>query len=127
MIPWWSLVPKPLFAELRESAFPGGMAHGCELETSVLLYLRGDLVQMEKAEPDFPPTRSEFFYWDLQTPSPVFFQEFFSRYSKTGTSGDPTKASQEKGRRFVEAVVENMVRLIRELREKEIGERVDHH
>jgi creatinine amidohydrolase len=127
MIPWWSLVPKPLFAELRESAFPGGMAHGCELETSVLLYLRGDLVQMEKAEPDFPPTRSEFFYWDLQTPSPVFFQEFFSRYSKTGTSGDPTKASQEKGRRFVEAVVENMVRLIRELRDKEIGERVDHH
>lgn len=127
MAPWWSLVPKPLFTELRESAYPGGMAHGCELETSVLLYLRGDLVQMEKAEPDFPPTRSEFFYWDLQAPSPVFFQEFFSRYSKTGTSGDPTKASQEKGRRFVEGVVENMVRLIRELRAKEIAPRVDHH
>jgi creatinine amidohydrolase len=127
MIPWWNLVPKPLFTELRESAFPGGMAHGCELETSVLLYLRSDLVQMQHAEPDFPPSRSEFFYWDLQSPSPVFFQEFFSRYSRTGTSGDPTKATQEKGRRFVEAVVENMVRLIRELRAKEIAPRVDHH
>jgi creatinine amidohydrolase len=127
MVPWWNLIPKPLFGELRESAFPGGMAHGCELETSVLLYLRGDLVQMQNAEPDFPPQRSEFFYWDLQTPSPVFFQEFFSRYSRTGTLGDPTKATVEKGRRFVEGVVERLVALIREFRAREIGERVDHH
>lgn len=127
MIPWWSLVPKELFTELRESEYPGGMAHGCELETSVLLYLRGDLVQFDLAEKDFPAQRSEFFYWDLQAPSPVFFQEFFSRYSRTGTCGDPTKATVEKGRRFVEAVVERMVRLIRDLRVREIRERVDHH
>jgi creatinine amidohydrolase len=127
MASWWSLIPKDLIAELRESAFPGGMAHGCELETSVLLYLRGDLVQMEKAEPDFPPQRSEFFYWDLQSPSPIAFQEFFSRYSRTGTLGDPTKASAEKGRRFVEAVTAQMVKLIRELRAREIAPRVDHH
>ena len=127
MIPWWNLIPKPLFTELRESAYPGGMAHGCELETSVFLYLRGDLVQMDKAEPDFPVQRSEFFYWDLQTPSPLFFQEFFSRYSRTGTLGDPTKATVEKGRRFVEAAVGNMAKLIRELRAREIEPRVDHH
>ena len=41
--------------------------------------------------------RTEYFYWDLQAPSPVFFQEWFSRYSKTGTVGDPTKA-RAKGR-----------------------------
>jgi creatinine amidohydrolase len=127
MIPWWNLVPKELFKELRESEYPGGMAHGCELETSVLLYLRGDLVQMGKAERDIPVKRSEHFYWDLQSPSPVFFQEFFSRYSRTGTLGDPTKASVEKGRRFVEAVTERMVKLIQELRAREIDPRVDHH
>jgi len=127
MAPWWNLVPKELFAELRESAWPGGMAHGCELETSVLLYLRGDLVQFDKAQPDFPIQRSEFFYWDLQAASPVFFQEFFSRYSMTGTLGDPTKATAEKGRRFVEAVVERLVALIRDLRARAIEPRVDHH
>jgi creatinine amidohydrolase len=127
MVPWWSLVPKTLLAEVRESEFPGGMAHGCELETSVLLYLRGDLVQMDKAEKDMPVQRSEFFYWDLQAPSPVFFQEFFSRYSRTGTLGDPTKATLDKGRRFTEAVVDQMVRLIRELRVRRIEPRVDHH
>ncbi len=127
MVPWWSLIPKELFAELRESDYPGGMAHGCELETSVLLYLRGDLVQMDNAQSDFPSQRSEFFFWDLQAPSPVFFQEFFSRYSRSGTLGDPTKASAEKGRRFVEAVVERLIRLIRELRARAIEPRVDHH
>jgi creatinine amidohydrolase len=127
MAPWWNLLPKQLLKDLRESEFPGGMAHGCELETSVLLYLRGDLVQMDKAERDLPVQRSEFFYWDLQSPSPVFFQEFFSRYSRTGTLGDPTKASVHKGELFVKAAVETMIRLIRELRTKEIHPRVDHH
>jgi len=112
---------------LRESKFPGGMAHACELETSVLLYLRGDLVQMEKAEKDISFAKTEYFYWDLQSASPVFFQEWFSRYSRTGTVGDPTKASVEKGRRFTEAVADRMVSVIRELRERKIQPRVDHH
>ncbi len=127
MVPWWSLVPRTLLAELRESEVPGGMAHGCELETSVLLYLRGDLVQMDKAEKDINFQKSDFFYWDLQVSSPVFFQEWFSRYSKTGTVGDPTLATLAKGQRFVEAVIEQMIKLIREFREREIRPRVDHH
>jgi creatinine amidohydrolase len=103
------------------------MAHGCELETSVLLYLRGDLVQFEKATRDINFQSTEFFYWDLAAPSPVFFQEWFSRYSKTGTVGDPTKATREKGQKFVEAVVERMVALLKEFRVREIRPRVDHH
>jgi creatinine amidohydrolase len=127
MASWWSLIPRDLLTKLRESEFPGGMAHGCELETSVLMHLRGDLVQIDKAERDISFQPTEFFYWDLQSPSPIFFQEWFSRYSRTGTVGDPTKASAEKGRIFVEAVVERMVALIREFRERKIADRVDHH
>jgi creatinine amidohydrolase len=127
MVSWWSLIPKALLQELRESEFPGGMAHGCELETSVLLYLRGDLVQFDKAKRDINFQPTEFFYWDLAVPSPVFFQEWFSRYSKTGTVGDPTKATKEKGEKFVKAVVERMVTLIGEFRAREIRARVDHH
>ena len=127
MVSWWSLIPRELLRELRESEYPGGMAHGCELETSVLLHLRGDLVQMEKAEKDINFQRTEFFFWDLEGGSPVFFQEWFSRYSKTGTVGDPTKATVEKGEKFVSAVVARMVDLLREFRAREIGKRVDHH
>jgi creatinine amidohydrolase len=127
MVSWWSLIPRSVISELRESEYPGGMAHGCELETSVLLYLRPDLVQLEKAERDMHFASSEFFYWDLERPSPVVFQEWFSRYSKTGTVGDPTKATKAKGEQFVNAVVERMVALIQEFRERKIGARVDHH
>jgi len=127
MVSWWSLIPKELFRELRESEYPGGMAHGCELETSVLLHLRGDLVQMDKAERDINFQRTEYFFWDLEGGSPVFFQEWFSRYSKTGTVGDPTKANVAKGEKFVAAVVARMIDLLREFRAREIGKRVDHH
>jgi creatinine amidohydrolase len=127
MASWWSLIPRELLRDLRESEYPGGMAHGCELETSVLLYLRGDLVQMNHAQKDMPVQKSEFFYWDLERPSPICFQEFFSRYSKTGTLGDPTKATLDKGRRFTEATVDALVRLIRDFRARKIEQRVDHH
>ncbi len=127
MVSWWSLIPRELLSQLRESEFPGGMAHGCELETSVLLYLRPDLVQMDKASKDISFQPTEFFYWDLQAPSPVFFQEWFSRYSRTGTVGDPTLATQEKGQRFVEVVTDRLVALIREFRDRQIAARVDHH
>ncbi|MBI1786827.1 MAG: creatininase family protein [Acidobacteria bacterium] len=127
MVSWWSLIPRDLLKQLRESEFPGGMAHGCELETSVLLYLRGDLVQFEKAEKDIHFQKTEFFYWDLEAPSPVVFQEWFSRYSRTGTVGDPTKATREKGEKFVEAVVDRLVVLLGEFRDRKIEPRVDHH
>jgi creatinine amidohydrolase len=127
MVSWWSLIPKSVLSELRESEYPGGMAHGCELETSVLLYLRPDLVQFEKAERDMHFTASEFFYWDLERPSPIAFQEWFSRYSKTGTVGDPTKATKDKGEQFVNVVVDRLVSLIGEFQERKIGARVDHH
>jgi creatinine amidohydrolase len=127
MVSWWSLIPKALFTQLRESEKPGGMAHGCELETSVLLHLRPDLVQMELAEKDISFAPTEFFYWDLETPSPVVFQEWFSRYSRTGAVGDPTKATAEKGGKFVAAVVDRMCALLDDFRSREIRPRVDHH
>jgi creatinine amidohydrolase len=97
------------------------------LETSVILHFRPDLVQMEKAERDMDYPHSKYFFWDLQKPSTVRFQEFFSRNSRTGTKGDPTSASAEKGRRVVECVVENMIELVREFRARPILPRVDHH
>ncbi|MCI0420835.1 MAG: creatininase family protein [Acidobacteria bacterium] len=127
LVSWWSLIPQNVLQEIRESEFPGGMAHGCELETSVMLQLRPDLVQMHKAEKDIHFEKSNFIWWDLQQPSPVTYQEWFSRYSKTGTVGDPTKASSEKGKRVVEAVVSRLAEFLDEFRLRTIYPRVDHH
>jgi creatinine amidohydrolase len=126
MVPWWGL-GEPAIGAIRESEYPGGMSHGCELETSVLLYLRPDLVDMTKATKDIHFQPSRWIYWDLQRPPPVRFMEFFSRMSKTGTLGDPTLATRDKGERVVTCVVDNLVDLIRDFRRRRIEPRVDHH
>jgi len=82
---------------------------------------------MDKAERDISYPKSKYFYWDLQKGSPIHFQEFFSRNSRTGTKGDPTTASAAKGKSVVECVVGNMVELVREFRAREIRPRIDHH
>ena len=45
---WPSLITG-LLKETRESPFPGGMSHACELETSVYLYLNESAVYMDRA------------------------------------------------------------------------------
>lgn len=127
LVSWWSLIPRDLLRAVRESERPGGMLHACELETSAILHLRPDLVQFEKARKEIGFDRSEFFSWDLEGGSPVVFQEWFSRFSETGTVGDPTKATGEKGRKFIEAAVERLVSLLQDFRAREIRPRVDHH
>jgi len=127
LISWWSLIPPQLLRELRESEYPGGMAHACELETSVLMYLRGDLVQLDKMDREINLAPSEFFFWDLETPSRLIYQEWASRNSQTGTFGDPTKATVAKGEKFVNAAVDRLKVLLREFRARELKPRVDHH
>ena len=126
LVSWWGL-GKEIIAEIRESQFPGGLSHACEAETSALLYLRPDLVQMDKAEKDFSAQTSEHIWWDLQTPSPVAFTEWWSRNSKEGVVGDPTLATREKGEKLVEGIAEELARFLKEFRAREIRPRTDHH
>ncbi len=46
---WWNLltVDKEFLPRWRQSKFPGGCAHACELETSLYLYLDGDNVRKD--------------------------------------------------------------------------------
>ncbi|HJW74078.1 MAG TPA: creatininase family protein [Thermoleophilia bacterium] len=111
---------------VRESEFPGGMAHACELETSIYLALAPALVQMDKAEKDisFPP--SDYFYIDWVN-GPGSMMEYWSTLSRTGTMGDPTLASAEKGRVLLDAAVDELVMVIGEMKKREIRKRIDHH
>jgi creatinine amidohydrolase/Fe(II)-dependent formamide hydrolase-like protein len=85
MVPWWNLVPKELFKSFASRNIRRAWRTAANSNVGSALPC-GELVQMDKAARDIPVQRSEYFYWDLQAPSPVFFQEFFSRYSKTARS-----------------------------------------
>lgn len=124
---WWSLF-RPEDFTWRESEWPGGFSHGCELETSLVLFLRPEVVDMSKAVRTMDSVqRSENIYWDLQKGAPVFFQEWWSRNSLTGVQGDPTVATAEKGRLIHETATSRIADFIEEFSRREIRLRQDVH
>ncbi len=67
---WWMLlnVDKEFMPRWRQSKFPGGCAHACELETSLYLYLDGDNVrkdQIRNGTISFNEEDSPFMWVDL--------------------------------------------------------------
>jgi creatinine amidohydrolase len=105
---------------LREAKQTGGMSHGCELETSLMLHLRPELVDMAKAVCDISQPDSKFYWRDLLRGSRGVAMADLTRHaSRTGLVGDPTVATAEKGRRFLEIIVANCVEFLTEFAARE--------
>ena len=122
----WPSLALDEIRKVRESE-PGGMAHACELETSVYLHLDSRRVEMDQAKKEVGMPDSEFIWMDLLEGPPVLLMDHWSRFSKSGVSGDPTLATAEKGEIIFEAVVNAFIRLVREFKMRKRGERTDHH
>lgn len=105
----WALATEKV-NEMRESRFPGGMAHACEFETSIYLHLRPDLVYTDRLiERETPCSMNEFIYDDLFGTGPVHMVERYSRISESGVEGDPKLASAEKGKAFAECSITKLI------------------
>ncbi len=84
-----------------------GGTHADESETSMLLYLEPAAVDMTRAVKDFHPKRPGPFSRSPSGPG---------TYSPTGTWGDPTLATRQKGERLVTGLVQSIVEDIAALR-----------
>lgn len=84
-----------------------GGTHADEGETSMMLYIAPETVDMSKAVKDYDsrPNRKGL------TRDP----EGSGTYSPTGIWGDPTLATKEKGRIIVEATIAEIIRQVEEL------------
>jgi creatinine amidohydrolase len=122
----WDLIGDKI-AERRESQFPGGISHACELETSLYLHLAPERVDMSKAVKEIPPPRTSFNWNDLGKGSPVKMVPWWSQLTKSGVIGDATLATAEKGRFWFEAEVERLTQFCREFRALELPPRSDRH
>lgn len=112
----WNLA-RDLAAELRETGV-GGMAHACEYETSWYLFLDPAAVKMALAVPDVMAQRTGYTWADLMAgDGPVAFTDDWSRVSNgSGVEGDPRTASIEKGARYAEEEVTNLIRFCAEFK-----------
>ena len=104
----WDDLEPPEVEELAEQRFGG---HGDEIETSIVLHLRPDLVHMELAPTDYRGAEG--------AAAPGYRPGIFSRdpddpeYSTTGIFGDATLATADKGRRAVDLMIREWVRALR--------------
>ena len=84
-----------------------GGTHADESETSMMLYIAPETVDMSKAVKDFDPRPGR----RGLTRNP----EGAGTFSPSGVYGDPTLATKEKGKIIVEATVREIVRQVRDL------------
>lgn len=95
LVNFWQMLPEKV-AEVFDD--PGD--HAGELETSMLLHLHPEWVRMDQAGPG---KRNAFVVANLQQPGVWTPRPWNATHPDTG-SGDPSKATAEKGERYVEAV-----------------------
>lgn len=104
----------PFVDEIRDSDI-GGIAHGGEFETSLMLHLRPDLVKQERTNVTYrgePYTHASREMFDTGTLSPY---RSFAEMSETGELGDPTLATPEKGEELLANLVAELATIIREI------------
>ena len=129
---WWNLLTvDPAFLPgWRQSKFPGGCAHACELETSLYLYLDGDNVRKDQVKSDvirFNEENSPFNWVDLFAAGPATLVSWTSSYSETGVLGEAELASAEKGREAYEEAVKQLTRFVTWFRDRPVDARRDRH
>ena len=130
---WWNMLRvNPDFVDsFRESVFPGGSGHACEIETSAYLCLASDKVQMDRAKDYiawYNQKGATGFQWaDAFGSGPVSLVEWTSTFVEEGVFGQPTLATAEKGQRIIEEAVSRLVQFVEEFQDRVPRPRVDHH
>lgn len=85
-----------------------GMVHACEFETSLMLALKPELVDMSKAVREYPEKPR------LYGKSSISLGDL----SKSGVYGDATKATKEKGEKMLDLFVTDMEQILMEAYEE---------
>jgi creatinine amidohydrolase len=120
---WWDFALET-FDQIRDSGI-GGAAHACELETSLYLALRPDLVQQDKIEDDYAPDRAPWIVHDFSGRGVVQFMEFWSQRSHSGVEGAPSLATAAKGAQLLDATVARLHEFAAFFRDMELPVRRD--
>jgi creatinine amidohydrolase len=101
------------------------MAHACELETSLYLAIRPELVQMDRAVRETSIGSRSTPGWTGRTGRSVKGQ--WSGWTESGVIGDATAATVEKGRAWLERAVEEICEYIDDMAGRRARPGQDHH
>ncbi|MFC4551075.1 MULTISPECIES: creatininase family protein [Halorussus] len=103
--------------EIRESDV-GGMAHGGEFETSLMLHLHADLVTMDEADAEYLDEPYDRGTKDLLVGGALSTYRPFEEYSTSGAIGDPSLASAVKGAELFDRLGDELADVLRAVSEQ---------
>jgi len=104
--------------DVKQAVFEAPGDHADEMETSLLLYLCPDLVELDEAGAG---ARVPFAIQALAQPG-VWTPRPWSKCHPDTGSGDPSRATAEKGKRYFEAVASALADLLVDLASAEKGQ-----
>jgi creatinine amidohydrolase len=102
----------------RESPI-GGMGHACELETSMVLALRPELVHMERVVDDTDFVTTPSYYMDWIEGGALVANPPWDDDTISGAYGAGSLGTAEKGRRWLDAAIAEKVGHIHEIHEQQ--------
>ena len=114
----WLHTTGPALERLRSTA-RGGMGHAGELETSYLLHLRPDLVRRARAVPETDFVATPNYWMDWIEGGRLIANPPWRDDTTTGAYGDPTAATAEKGRQWLQAAVDEKLEALAEIVEQQ--------
>lgn len=104
----WRLFYPNLSEELKthcESPTWHGIVHACEFETSLMLAIAPETVDMEKAVAEYPERDPGYFHGGRP----------MGELSKSGVFGDATKGTAAKGEAMIDVFTRHMVDMVKEI------------
>lgn len=108
---------EPFVDDVRESEV-GGMGHGGEFETSLMLHFRPELVREDRLDGEPLDEPYEQGLKDLFAGGPLGVYRPFEAYSESGAIGNPELASAAKGAELAAGLTASMASLLREIHER---------
>ncbi len=100
--------------KLRTSKL-GGMGHACELETSLMLHLRPDLVHMERVVDEIDFISSPSYYMDWNETGALVANPPWKDDTRTGAYGAGSLATAEKGATWLQAAIREKTGQVEEI------------
>lgn len=110
---YWALADDALQLPEMETGRP---THACEYETSMVLAVRADLVDMTQAQGETVRVESKYYVASLSGTrrSKVHVSLPFEHLTATGAIGRPELGTAEKGQRLLEAASARLIDFVRE-------------
>ena len=102
---YWSVAAPVMTAE-QHGMQTKQLSHACEYETSMMLFLHGEIMRMDRVTASPPLVDSPFFHSEHQ--GRVNVAKRMSTWTPTGAMGGPQHATPEKGESLLNAITDEV-------------------